>query len=130
ALLGEDSVSVARARHDLGRVLAERGATADGLALIEQATAWRRAHLPNPGAELAGALLQWGRIERRAGLADSGSRRIEEAVAMDHKVLGDGHPATAEARAEAAAARGDAGCETEARAGPEVLAAAGPTQAP
>ncbi len=130
ALLGEESGSAARARHNLGRVLAERGATTEGLALIERATAWRRAHLTNPGAELAGALLQWGRIERRAGLRESGLRRIEEALAMDRKVLGDSHPATAEARAEAAAGRGDAGCEAEARAGLDVLVAAGPTQAP
>jgi serine/threonine-protein kinase len=130
SLLGEDTSSVARVRHNLGRVLVGRGQTAAGLALIEQTTAWRRAHLRNPSSELAGAVQQWGRLELRAGHRLSGLRRLEEALAMDRAVLGEDHPATAEARAEVAGARGGGGCEVEARAGLDVLVAAGVTQAP
>jgi len=130
ALLGEDTSSVARVRHNLGRVLVGRGQTVAGLALIEHATAWRRAHLRNPSSEVAGAVQQWGRIEIRTGNRASGRRRLEEALAMDRAVLGEDHPTTAEARAEVAGARGGPGCEAEARAGLDVLVAAGVTQAP
>jgi serine/threonine protein kinase/tetratricopeptide (TPR) repeat protein len=127
---GESSSSVARVRHNLGRVRASRGDVAGGLALIAQATAWRREHLKAPSSEVGGALVQWGRIERRSGRLADGLRKLEEGLAMQRAALGDRHPSAAESRAETAAARGDRGCETEARAGLEVLVAAGPQVAP
>jgi serine/threonine protein kinase/tetratricopeptide (TPR) repeat protein len=105
--LGPEHVETATNLRSLGEVATRRGRLEEAEGLLTRAVATLRRNASHP--DLPGALNALAELRRRQGRLDEARVTVEEALALQRKMLRPGHPALAETlvrRADVLAAQG------------------------
>ena len=107
ARLGEADASVARARHNLGRLLLRQRRDAEAAPLLEAAFAVRVKHFPPEHAEPATSRLVLAELALRQGAVDKAASLLQAALPHEPQATPVRRPLFERVRALLAQARGD-----------------------